>query len=251
MGSGDGTEVDLVALSQYAQDMGKIADDHSTWMQGAIKDMASTAGYMIQNAAPTFTASSAYHHYHQAIVNGVATGFLPDVWKGLGAYSEAAETAAINYASLEQLGTVDMSKVSDQLNKDPSKMYELFAPVFGAKGDATVNMDGQTVDDAFNPGKDDVLKSDPGATPDGTTTQTGGNAPSKTDIDNKWNQMVNQSNTDLKNNPDGSTLSQQQQDMIYGDHGYTVPNSTGVQVPANTVTRQDIEGSVKPDNPLK
>jgi hypothetical protein len=211
--------------------------------------MASTAGYMIQNSSPTFSASNAFHHYHQAIVNGAVQGFLPDTMKGIGAYSEAAETAAINYASLDQLGTLDMSKVGDEMQKNPAMMYELMSPALGAKGNARVNMDYTDVNNVFNPTKDDLPKPD-------DTTPTDANGPAgkgttQQDIDAAWNKQVTQSQTDLKDHPDGSTLSQQQRDQLYGDHSYTVPNSNGVVVPQNTVTKSDIEGPVAPDNPLK
>lgn len=248
MGTGDGTEVDLNSLTTYAANLAKLADDQVTWSKNNAKDMATTSAYMIENSNPMFSPSAAFHAYHQRIVNS-AVQFQPEATQGTASLSAGAETAAINYASADQLGAFNMSKIQAEMKSDPSKAYEYMTPVFGGNSTAKVTTDDITT--AFAPPTKDGVNYGDGS----NGTVSNGSDPqlkqSTQDIATTWNNKVK---TAQANHADVSgSLTPDEEARVYGTSQYTVPN-TNVTVGPNEVNLSDVEhgtGDFKLDQPNK
>jgi hypothetical protein len=247
MGNGDGTEVDLVALTGYANSMGKGADAQISWATEQRTNMAATAGTMMANTSGTFKESHAFHAYHQTMV-GSAAQCLNDMPQFTAAVSMAAETAAINYADADQLGAFNMKALAGQLDADadalkagkPSHLYGDMTPVFSG-GSSMAKVNETDVTNAFTPVASDSAGAD--NTPAATTTKPP--VKSTQQVQDEFNKMEQQAADQTKKT--GSGLTQDQQNMVYGDNGYWVQGSDKdhpVWVPKATHDRKDIEGGI-------
>ncbi len=236
--SGDGTAVDLEALTTFANKMGKSADQQLGEWKTLGGQMTESAMDMAANSAPGFRESNSFHNYHRAIVMA-ATQFANELMEGTATLGAGAESAAISYASADQLSALDLKKIA--ADAKAGKPFSAMDPIFGKGSSAKV--DAGDVNKLFNPSKDEALPwSTPGAdggrtAPLPTTEMT---PAEKKKLNDAWQSKVDAART-AEQNGDGPGDARTNA-MMNGD-GYTVgKNPDTYQVPANQTSKDDLMG---------
>ncbi|MGA8114249.1 MAG: hypothetical protein WCA46_11350 [Actinocatenispora sp.] len=240
--SGDGTAVDLEALTTFANKMGSSADQQLGDWKSLGGFMTEAAMDMAANSTPGFAESNSFHNFHRAVTLA-ATQFTNELMEGTATLGAAAETAAINYASADQLSALDLKKIA--ADAKAGKPFSAMDVVFGRGSSANVGTG--DVNKLFNPSADEALPwSTPGAqSGDGKNLPTTALTPEqKTALDNEWNKKVGEARTAAQNgespgSPEGNA-------MMDGD-GYTVGKAPDTySIPANQTSKEDLLG----DTPL-
>jgi hypothetical protein len=161
---GEQVQVDLTALTTFANTLGKLADDHVDTAVGYGGDVYGLALLIATQTATAaeFLECQAFVAYHEVAASS-AQHFLIDVLQGVSSLGAGAEVVAINYAGADQFNAAKLQQLSDEL-----KAGGHFATMdFILHGNATVSSG--DVNDAFAPTGDQGLWSSgkPGAPPPG------------------------------------------------------------------------------------
>jgi hypothetical protein len=173
---GDGISVDLSALTTFAHNAGKLADDAQSDTKSLVQDitnngrdaltgsaraMAASPGGVGLDGDPgyaNFQESTAFARYHIVVAMSAAQ-FLNDVFMGTASLGAGAEFCAVNYANTDDFNARTLGNIQGSL-----KQGGLAGQDFVMSG-GSVNLNGNQVNGAFAPKEGDGLFTTPAATP--------------------------------------------------------------------------------------
>jgi hypothetical protein len=161
---GDGIAVNLDALTTFAHNLGKVADDAQTEWKDLSQNMANNSMDVLRGGmnsvvtgnttidrhpATNFSESSAFARYH-GVVAYSAVQFITDAFKGAASLGAGAEFCAINYADTDALNAKALHGIQG-ISKDGGFTSLNFAM------SGTANISGDNVNGAFAPKDGDGL----------------------------------------------------------------------------------------------
>jgi hypothetical protein len=171
---GDGVSVDLSALTTFAHNAGRLADEAQSDTKSLVQDstnnardaltgsmhaMATTGGSVYNKPGfANFSESTAFARYHIVVAMSAAQ-FLNDVFMGAASLGAGAEFCAVNYANTDQFNARTMGNIEGSL-----KQGGLAGQDFVMSG-GNVNLTGDNVNGAFAPKEGDGLFATSAGTP--------------------------------------------------------------------------------------
>ena len=171
---GDGVSVDLSALTTFAHNAGKLADDAQPDTKALVQDVTNNArdaltGSMHSMAVSrngvggtpghaNFKESTAFARYHIVVALSAAQ-FLNDVFMGTASLGAGAEFCAVNYADTDAFNAKTLGNIQGSL-----KQGGLAGQDFVMSG-GSVDLTGTNVNGAFAPKEGDGLFATSGGTP--------------------------------------------------------------------------------------
>src|SRR6266540_2125860 len=193
---GDSVSVDLFALTTFAHNLGKLADETGTQAQGYGAGIAGL-GQMIETEttmASGMSEAQAFAKYHKVVADSMRL-FLQDIVKGSSSLGAGAEVCAINYAGTDQFNAERLRQLEAEM-----KGGGTFAPIdFILHGKGTVTSG--DIDGAFSPKDDRALWSTgTGNAGAGTTTKVNPLTPEQQkQLDEGFNKKVEENKQLLLN----------------------------------------------------
>jgi hypothetical protein len=161
---GDGIAVNLDALTTFAHNLGRLADDAQPEWKDLSQNMADHSMDVLLGSANStvtgnrtidphpgtkFEESLAFARYH-GVVSGSAVRFITDVFRGAASLGAGAEFCAINYANTDALNAKALHGIRG-ISKDGGFSSLNFAM------SGTANISGDNVNGAFAPKDGDGL----------------------------------------------------------------------------------------------
>jgi hypothetical protein len=196
----DGVTVDLQALTTFAQNVSKLADDQFGNAAGWGANLAQMS-QMIASSSPMqsmFNEANRFAAYHQ-IVAASAQQFLIEAVEGVACLGAGAESCAISYASTEQFNAA----MFDQIDGAGAGLAKL-NPTLTGQGAITAG----DVDAAFSPGEDQGMPwnnpVEPSSTSDAPVEPL--DREQQNQIDSEFNQQLEQYHQEIVDGeaPDGA-----------------------------------------------
>ena len=171
---GDGNSVDLSALTTFAHNAGKLADDAQPDTKGLVQDVTTNArdaltGSMHSMAASQnglggtpdfadFKESTSFARYHIVVALSAAQ-FLNDVFMGTASLGAGAEFCAVNYANTDAFNARTLGNIHANLKGGGLAGQDFVMSV------GSVNLTGTDVNGAFAPKEGDGLWGTSGVAP--------------------------------------------------------------------------------------
>jgi hypothetical protein len=163
---GDGVSVDLSALTTFAHNAGRLADEAQSDTKSLVQDSTNnardaltgsmhsmaTTGSSVYNKPgfANFHESTAFARYHIVVAMSAAQ-FLNDVFMGTASLGAGAEFCAVNYANTDDFNARTLGNIQSSL-----KQGGLAGQDFVMSG-GSVNLNGNQVNGAFAPKDGDGL----------------------------------------------------------------------------------------------